>query len=90
MSRNDALAAYESLPLPNTTEEHWRFTDLRGFDPDAFGHGRNQVPDVARTDDPTVSEILGRKPPWSKPDTSGTRFRTCHEWTVCARVLARR
>jgi Fe-S cluster assembly protein SufD len=48
MSRSDALAAYEALPLPDTTEEHWRFTDLRGFDPDAFGHVRNQVPDVAR------------------------------------------
>src|SRR5215475_3258122 len=36
MSRNDARAAYEKLPLPDTTEEHWRFTDLRGFDPDAF------------------------------------------------------
>jgi Fe-S cluster assembly protein SufD len=36
MSRADALAAYERLPLPDTTEEHWRFTDLRGFDPDAF------------------------------------------------------
>jgi Fe-S cluster assembly protein SufD len=36
MSRNDALAAYERLPIPDTTEEHWRFTDLRGFDPDAF------------------------------------------------------
>ena len=36
MSRNDALAAYEKLPLPDTTEEHWRFTDLRGFDPDVF------------------------------------------------------
>ena len=36
MSRSDALAAYEALPLPDTTEEHWRFTDLRGFDPNAF------------------------------------------------------
>jgi Fe-S cluster assembly protein SufD len=36
MSRADALAAYARLPLPDTTEEHWRFTDLRGFDPDAF------------------------------------------------------
>ena len=36
MSRSDALAAYEALPLPDTTEEHWRFTDLRGFDPDSF------------------------------------------------------
>ena len=36
MSRNDALAAYEALPLPDTTEEHWRFTNLRGFDPESF------------------------------------------------------
>jgi Fe-S cluster assembly protein SufD len=36
MASADALAAYERLPLPDTTEEHWRFTDLRGFDPDAF------------------------------------------------------
>jgi Fe-S cluster assembly protein SufD len=48
VARADALAAYEALPLPDTTEEHWRFTDLRGFDPDSFGHGRHQVPAVAR------------------------------------------
>jgi Fe-S cluster assembly protein SufD len=36
MSRADALAAYEALPLPDTSEEHWRFTDLSGFDPDAI------------------------------------------------------
>jgi len=36
MSRPEALAAYERLPIPDTTEEHWRFTNLRGFDPDAF------------------------------------------------------
>jgi Fe-S cluster assembly protein SufD len=36
MSRSDALAAYEALPVPDTTEEHWRFTDLRGFDPETF------------------------------------------------------
>jgi Fe-S cluster assembly protein SufD len=39
MSRTDALAAYEALPIPDTTEEHWRFTDLRGFDPSQFGDG---------------------------------------------------
>jgi Fe-S cluster assembly protein SufD len=38
MSRNEALAAYEALPIPDTSEEHWRFTDLAGFDPDSFGH----------------------------------------------------
>jgi Fe-S cluster assembly protein SufD len=36
MSRSDALAAYERLPIPDTTEEHWRFTDLRSFDPESF------------------------------------------------------
>jgi Fe-S cluster assembly protein SufD len=36
MSRADALTAYERLPLPDTNEEHWRFTDLAGFDPAAF------------------------------------------------------
>ena len=36
MARADALAAYERLPLPDTSEEHWRFTDLAGFDPAAF------------------------------------------------------
>jgi Fe-S cluster assembly protein SufD len=36
MRRSDALAAYEALPIPDTTEEHWRFTDLRGFDPETF------------------------------------------------------
>ena len=31
-----ALERYRALPLPSTTDEHWRFTDLRGFDPEAF------------------------------------------------------
>ena len=47
MSRTEAQAAYEALPVPDTTEEHWRFTDLRGFDPDAFGHAEGQSPDVS-------------------------------------------
>src|SRR5512133_4248245 len=43
MSRAEALKRYQSLPLPTTSEESWRFTDLSGFDPDAFarnGHVR--------------------------------------------------
>src|SRR5205823_2850149 len=39
MARADALAAYEQLPIPDTTEEHWRFTDLKGFDPGSFAGG---------------------------------------------------
>ena len=34
--RADLLERYQALPLPTTTDEHWRFTDLRGFDPGAF------------------------------------------------------
>ena len=40
MTRSEALAAYEALPLPDTTEEHWRFTDLRDFDADSFAAGK--------------------------------------------------
>ncbi|HSB39837.1 MAG TPA: Fe-S cluster assembly protein SufD [Gaiellaceae bacterium] len=47
MSRAEALERYRSLPVPATTEEHWRFTDLRGFDPDAFGRDGGQTPAVA-------------------------------------------
>ena len=36
MSRSEALARYQELPLPDTTQEAWRFTNLKGFDPDAF------------------------------------------------------
>jgi Fe-S cluster assembly protein SufD len=36
MTRADALERYRTLPVPGTDDEPWRFTDLRGFDPDAF------------------------------------------------------
>jgi Fe-S cluster assembly protein SufD len=34
--RAELLERYQALPLPTTKDEHWRFTDLRGFDPDAW------------------------------------------------------
>ena len=43
--RVEALDSYRALPLPDTTEEHWRFTDLKEFDPDSFGHDRGTVPE---------------------------------------------
>jgi Fe-S cluster assembly protein SufD len=46
MSKPEALERYRELPLPDTTEEHWRFTDLRGFDPDSFGHASGTVPET--------------------------------------------
>jgi Fe-S cluster assembly protein SufD len=38
MPNTEALERYNALPMPNTTEESWRFTDLRGFDPGSFDH----------------------------------------------------
>ena len=34
--RASALQRFQALPVPSTTDEHWRFTDLRGFDPESF------------------------------------------------------
>jgi len=36
VTRAALLERYEALPLPTTKDEHWRFTDLAGFDPDGF------------------------------------------------------
>ena len=47
MDRSVAEARYRELAVPDTTQEAWRFTDLRGFDPDAFAqNGRGPVPDA--------------------------------------------
>jgi Fe-S cluster assembly protein SufD len=46
MARPELLERYRSLPLPSTTDEPWRFTDLKGFDPDGFvsnGHVGGQT-----------------------------------------------
>ena len=36
MSRPELLERYRALPLPTTRDESWRFTDLKGFDPETF------------------------------------------------------
>ena len=36
MGRADALDRYLELAVPTTQEESWRFTDLRGFDPESY------------------------------------------------------
>jgi Fe-S cluster assembly protein SufD len=42
--RSDLVERYHELPLPTTRDEHWRFTDLAGFDPDAWsGEGSAAV-----------------------------------------------
>jgi Fe-S cluster assembly protein SufD len=42
-ARAELLERYRALPLPTTSDEAWRFTDLKGFDPDAFV-SNGQVP----------------------------------------------
>src|SRR3954447_16725535 len=47
LTRPAAAKRFDELPLPTTADEHWRFTDLRGFDPSAFssnGHVQGQSP----------------------------------------------
>jgi Fe-S cluster assembly protein SufD len=41
MGNARALERYRALPVPSTTEEAWRFTDLRGFDPDSYSLSPN-------------------------------------------------
>jgi Fe-S cluster assembly protein SufD len=36
LARAEAAARYAELPVPSKTEEAWRFTDLKGFDPDSY------------------------------------------------------
>jgi Fe-S cluster assembly protein SufD len=44
VSRDDLLERYRALPLPTKSDEHWRFTDLEGFDPDAWSaNGASEI-----------------------------------------------
>jgi Fe-S cluster assembly protein SufD len=47
LDRATAAAAYQELPLPSTAEESWRFTDLRGFDPESFAANGAGAPAAA-------------------------------------------
>jgi Fe-S cluster assembly protein SufD len=61
VDRAELLERYRALPLPTTKDEPWRFTDLRGFDPDAFtaeGEGArlDRMLDIAVSGLATVTE----------------------------------
>jgi Fe-S cluster assembly protein SufD len=50
VTRADLLERYRSLSLPDTSQEAWRFTSLKGFDPDTFvssGHIQGPGPGTA-------------------------------------------
>jgi Fe-S cluster assembly protein SufD len=36
VTRAELKKSYAALPLPTTNDESWRFTDLKGFDPDSY------------------------------------------------------
>ena len=59
MSKAKALERYQELPLPDTTEEHWRFTDLKGFDPDAFTDGAGYVEEARKELEAKDVEFIG-------------------------------
>ena len=72
--RAELLERYRALPLPTTNDEAWRFTNLRGFDPDAFaanGHGQTAVPgDVTKVQRDTGQTGLAPRLP-AVPGTGG-------------------
>ncbi|MCE3286827.1 MAG: FeS assembly protein SufD [Gaiellaceae bacterium] len=53
MTRTDILDRYRALPLPTTKDEHWRFTDLKDFDPEAWS--ANGAAEIAAP--PTMLEL---------------------------------
>jgi Fe-S cluster assembly protein SufD len=44
LSRAELRERYEALPIPDTRQESWRFTDLRGFDPESFTANGSSAP----------------------------------------------
>jgi Fe-S cluster assembly protein SufD len=53
VDRSEMRERYRELPLPTTSDEPWRFTDLKGFDPDRYrseGHVQGLTPDVSMLD----------------------------------------
>ena len=65
MARAEILERYQALPLPTTKDEHWRFTDLAGFDPDAWAANGAAViaspPSLFELDVAGVSATSGRQ-----------------------------
>jgi Fe-S cluster assembly protein SufD len=41
LANAEAAARYAELPVPSKTEEAWRFTDLKGFEPDSYAASPN-------------------------------------------------
>ncbi len=57
MARAEFLERYRALPLPTTADEHWRFTDLKGFDPDAFAANGHRPEAGSRRRSPGLLDV---------------------------------
>src|SRR3954462_8339823 len=57
LTRTELEERSRSLALPTTREEPWRFTDLKGFDPDAFS--ANGATTVARAERMLEIDVAG-------------------------------
>jgi Fe-S cluster assembly protein SufD len=58
LTRDEAAKRYEALPLPTTADEHWRFTDLRGFAPN--GQTPGTVPGTRPAQPMLDLDVAGR------------------------------
>jgi Fe-S cluster assembly protein SufD len=59
LTRTDLLERYRALPLPTTRDEHWRFTDLRGFDPEAFAQNGHRAASPAAAESMLEIDVSG-------------------------------
>jgi Fe-S cluster assembly protein SufD len=50
LTRAEAKERYDALPMPSTSDEHWRFTSLRGFAAEAFAQEAGGSIAVPRAD----------------------------------------
>jgi Fe-S cluster assembly protein SufD len=57
VTRAELADRYHALPLPTTKDEHWRFTDLKGFDPDSWT--ANGVAEIAAPPSLLDVEVAG-------------------------------
>jgi len=61
VARAEILERYAALPVPTTKDEHWRFTDLAGFDPDAWttngATGPSSAPSLLELDVAGVARV---------------------------------
>jgi Fe-S cluster assembly protein SufD len=63
VDRAAAATRFAELPLPSTDDEHWRFTDLRDFDPESFSTDgaveRRVVPEGMLEVDVAATAVVG-------------------------------